>query len=128
MLSLGILISDLVVTNLFMHSLPTLLCRTIFTPKAFLHDIPYSRKFSEINIFGNYNEHRISEIKFRNLVYLLQILPHYNYMVNYFSAGFSEIKFRKVNEISEISENIYLQKFPAIWYCVAPNFCGLKFS
>ena len=55
--------------------------------------IPYSGKFLRINIFGNYNEHRISEIKFWNLVYLLQILPHYNYIVNYFSVGFSEIKF-----------------------------------
>ena len=30
--------------------------------------IPYSGKFLEINIFGNYNEKRISETKFRNLV------------------------------------------------------------
>ena len=30
--------------------------------------VPYSGKFSEINIFGNYNEKHISEIKFRNLV------------------------------------------------------------
>ena len=41
--------------------------------------VPYSRKFSEINIFGDYNENRISEIEFQNLVSLLQILPHYKY-------------------------------------------------
>ena len=36
--------------------------------------LPYGRKFSDINIFGSYNEICISEIKFWNLVYL-QILP-----------------------------------------------------
>ena len=44
-----------------------------------VQNILYSGKFSEINIFRYYNEHRISEIKFWNLVYLLQILPYYNY-------------------------------------------------
>ena len=39
----------------------------------------YSRKFLDINIFGKYNENRISEIEFQNLVSLLQILPHYKY-------------------------------------------------
>ena len=39
MLSLGhILISDLVVTNVIMHSLPTLLGHDFFTPKVFLHE------------------------------------------------------------------------------------------
>ena len=37
---------------------------------------------------------------------------------------FSEIKFQKVNEILEISKNIYLRKFPAIWYIIhAPYIC-----
>ena len=40
----------------------------------------------------------------------------YKLLVNYFSADFSEIKFQKVNEISEISKITYLQKFPAIQY------------
>ena len=36
--------------------------------------------------------------------------------------GFSEIKFRKVNDILEISENIYLRKFPAIRYIASLHY------
>ena len=37
------------------------------TVKLHGHNIPYSGKFSERNIFGNLNETEISEIKFRNV-------------------------------------------------------------
>ena len=79
--------------------------------RIIIFTLPYSGKFSEINIFGNYNEICISEIKFQNFVYLPNTFILQK-LVNYPGTDFSEIKFQKVNEISEILKIFISKNFP----------------